>query len=206
MVERQAGSNRGFSALELAMVMLTIMALSAMVMLVGGRARDKSRMVTCLSNVKQLGTATAMYATDHGGIYPLHDAAAAVMPYVKNWQILRCPSAPEREAARPWDYVELPTPPATEAPPPGMLEPGGAPGPPFGPAPGDPTRHQVDYLLVPGLTSDMRPETIIAYEDAPDRHPSRTFNYVRIDGAAMRARAADWPGIPPEYGEVTHEK
>ncbi len=205
MACRRAVSNRGFSALELAMVMLTIMALSAMVMFVGGRARGKSRMVTCLSNVKQLGTATAMYATDHGGLYP-HHGATAIMPYVKNCQVLRCPSAPERAAARPWDYIELPTPPATEAPPPGMPEPGGPPGPPFGLAPGEPTRDQVDYLFIAGLTSDMRPETIIAFEDAPDRHASRTFNYVRIDGAAMRGRADDWPGIPPEYGEVTNEK
>lgn len=205
MVERRGVSNRGFSALELAMVMLTIMALSAMVMFVGGKARDKSRMVTCLSNVKQLGAATAMYAADHGGLCPLH-GAAAIMPYTKNWQILNCPSAPRREAARPWDYIEFPTPPAAEVPGPGMPEPGGAPEPPWGPAPGEPSRHQVDYVFFLGLTSDMRPETIIAYEDAPDRHPSRTFTYVRIDGAAMRGRADEWPGIPPGYGEVTHEK
>lgn len=200
MVKRRGVSNRGFSALELAMVMLTIMALSAMVMFVGGKARDKSRMVTCLSNVKQLGAATAMYAADHGGLYPLH-GAAAIMPYTKNRQILNCPSAPRREAARPWDYTEPPY-----VPDPPRPDGSGMPGPSAGPAPGEPTRHQVDYLFIAGLTSDMRPETIIAYEDAPDRHASRTFNYVRIDGAAMRVRAADWPGIPPEYGEVTHEK
>lgn len=201
MAKRRGLSNRGFSALELAMVMLTIMALSAMVILAGGKARDKSRMVTCLSNVKQLGTAAAMYAADHGGFYPHQDTSAAAMPYVKNWQILNCPSAPGRVDARPWDYTEPPY-----VPDPPRPDGSGMPGPSAGPTPGEPTRHQVDYLFIARLTSDMRPETIIAYEDAPDRHPSRTFTYVRIDGAAMRGRAADWPGIPPEYGEVTHEK
>ncbi len=200
MVERRGVSDRGFSALELAMVMLTIMALSAMVIFVGGRARDKSRMTSCLSNVKQLGAATAMYASDHGGFYPLH-GAAGIMPYTKNWQMLRCPSAGERADARPWDYIESPY-----VPDPPRPDGSGMPGPSAGPAPGEPTRHQVDYLFIAGLRSDMRPETIIAFEDAPGRHASRTFNYVRIDGAAMRGRAADWPGIPPEYGEVTHEK
>ncbi len=201
MVERRGVSDRGFSALELAMVMLTIMALSAMVIFVGGKARDKSRMTSCLSNVKQLGTATAMYASDHCGSYPRQNAAAAIMPYTKNRQMLRCPSEPEREAARPWDHIEPPCVPDLRRP-----DGSGMPEPPWSPSSGEPTRHQVDYLFIAGLTSDMWPETIIAFEDAPDRHASRTFTYVRIDGAAMRGRAADWPGIPPEYGEVAHEK
>jgi hypothetical protein len=210
MVAHARNHRRGFSALELAMVILCIMVFTSLFMFSGARAREKARTASCQSNLTQMAMSAAMYAADHDGRYPAAACPATLYPYVKNLQVFRCPSAPAREVPRPWDYVELPAPPPPG--PSGMVP--GPPGPvgmagppqPAQPGPTEPERWQVDYLFALGLTSDMRPNTILAYDDAPDRHPSRTFNYVRIDGAAIRAPAADWPDIPPHYEELSdHE-
>jgi prepilin-type processing-associated H-X9-DG protein len=57
------------------------------------QASSASKRTVCLSNVKQLALGTIMYATDNDDRLP--DAShwrSAVMPYVKNAEIFRCPT------------------------------------------------------------------------------------------------------------------
>lgn len=91
----------GFTLIELLVVIAIIAILAAILFPVFARAREKARQTSCLSNLKQLGTSMMMYVQDYdecygqslsgtavGTVTPYH----ALMPYMKNAQILMCPS------------------------------------------------------------------------------------------------------------------
>jgi len=96
----QRGKRSGFTLIELLVVIAIIAILAAILFPVFAQARDKARTTSCLSNMKQLGTACTMYAQDYEGAYPLawHSDPAQygfdvmLMPYVKNLQVFDCPS------------------------------------------------------------------------------------------------------------------
>ncbi len=52
---------------------------------------------TCRSNLKQLSLGFMMYIEDFGQVLPGEDWAQTTQPYLKNVQILTCPSRPELE-------------------------------------------------------------------------------------------------------------
>jgi len=106
----------GFTLIELLVVMAIIAILAAMLFPVFSQAREKARATSCLSNIKQLGTAFAMYMTDHNDrmpdrrdlknqltykpwtTWPDTDprtgwAAIILEPQIKNDDIWSCPSA-----------------------------------------------------------------------------------------------------------------
>ena len=63
---------RGFTLLEL-LVVVTAIAIAAGLMLpLFGRAATRGRGAVCKSNVKQLGLAISMYSNDYGGFYPTY--------------------------------------------------------------------------------------------------------------------------------------
>jgi prepilin-type processing-associated H-X9-DG protein len=87
--------------------------LTALLLPVFARAREKGRRATCISNCKQIGTAMQLYAHDYDERLPgwdnpfSHPAAgswiwAIVVPvvnvYSKSDQIWTCPSAPKSES------------------------------------------------------------------------------------------------------------
>jgi prepilin-type N-terminal cleavage/methylation domain-containing protein/prepilin-type processing-associated H-X9-DG protein len=113
---------RGFTLIELLVVIAIIAILAAILFPVFARAREKARQASCSSNLKQLALAFLMYAQDYdeklpgqnlahypGGptAYP-NDACcverniawAITQPYIKNAQVLLCPSEDDTFASR----------------------------------------------------------------------------------------------------------
>ncbi len=107
----------GFTLIELLVVIAIIAILAAILFPVFARAREQARKTTCLSNLKQLGLAMMMYVQDYDECFPAprspqpygsggwwSDFWSGVWlgfrtwpydlePYMKNKQIVVCPSA-----------------------------------------------------------------------------------------------------------------
>jgi len=66
----RGNSRRGFTLIELLVVIAIISILAAILFPVFARARENARRASCLSNIKQLGLATMMYAQDYDETYP----------------------------------------------------------------------------------------------------------------------------------------
>lgn len=106
---------RGFTLIELLVVIAIIAILAAILFPVFAQAREKARQSSCLSNLKQMGTATMMYAQDYDecmaswnfdtkGLMPENVAYGWNMPffiwqpYIKSYQVFSCPSATDQQA------------------------------------------------------------------------------------------------------------
>ena len=104
---------RGFTLIELLVVIAIIAILAAILFPVFARAREKARQSNCLSNFKQIMLAIRTYTSDYdekvcgiktnapaGWATPSGDTATPgwmpwfvqIDPYMKNTQILNCPS------------------------------------------------------------------------------------------------------------------
>jgi prepilin-type N-terminal cleavage/methylation domain-containing protein/prepilin-type processing-associated H-X9-DG protein len=111
----------GFTLIELLVVIAIIAILAAILFPVFAQAREKARSTSCLSNMKQIGTALYMYTQDYDELYPRMDVClstpsplnpnaspgcnnpwgqrmnhykwpAWILPYIKNVDIFFCPS------------------------------------------------------------------------------------------------------------------
>ncbi len=121
---------KGFTLIELLVVIAIIAILAAILFPVFAQARAKARQTSCLSNMKQIGTATAMYTQDYdetfyahrwnsgpdsnpliaetgGASSPISGVArdrtfwiSMLNPYIKNYQVFACPSN-----VNPWTQV-----------------------------------------------------------------------------------------------------
>ncbi len=112
-----SNTRNAFTLIELLVVIAIIAILAAILFPVFAQAREKARQTSCASNLKQIGTAFAMYAQDYderlpdrrdlklslpGGYrpwtsFPASDprgawASLTLQPYVKNYAIWSCPS------------------------------------------------------------------------------------------------------------------
>jgi prepilin-type N-terminal cleavage/methylation domain-containing protein/prepilin-type processing-associated H-X9-DG protein len=85
----------GFTLIELLVVIAIIAILTAILFPVFALARDAARKTQCLSNARQIGLATHMYAQDYDETYPSSHFGiyyVLIQPYAKNKQLWRCPS------------------------------------------------------------------------------------------------------------------
>ncbi len=107
---------KGFTLIELLVVIAIIAILAAILFPVFAKAREKARTSSCSSNLKQIGTAIAMYVQDYDEMMPMAvvdinvtaawDAGdmtwrTCIKPYVKNVQLFQCPS--KRMTTSPYD-------------------------------------------------------------------------------------------------------
>lgn len=98
-MNRRAG---GFTLIELLVVIAIIAILAAILFPVFAQAREAARKTSCTSNVKQLGLGMLMYVQDYDERFPLQFyinpidfnvlLGDLIHPYIKNYQIWRCPS------------------------------------------------------------------------------------------------------------------
>jgi len=121
---------RGFTLIELLAIVSVLGILMALLFPVLGRARQMAHQSACLSNLRQLGTAMALYLDDHRGTYPWQtgprfqpsttadvglarddpsdrsnrwDAApvrAALTPYARDHALWYCPAVSAADALR----------------------------------------------------------------------------------------------------------
>ena len=119
-------SNRrhAFTLIELLVVIAIIAILAAILFPVFAQAREKARSIACLSNVRQIGTAFAMYLQDYDESFmptvterqaptSAPDTAAGrapysyrmiLQPYIKSQQLFKCPSAQAWPAIGPGNW------------------------------------------------------------------------------------------------------
>ena len=62
-------AKRGFTLIELLVVIAIIAILAAILFPVFARAREKARQTACLSNLKQIGLGSVMYASDYDEVF-----------------------------------------------------------------------------------------------------------------------------------------
>ena len=100
---------RGFSLLELLVVVAIIAILAALLLPTLQSARERARRTACLSNLKQIGLALELYGRDSDDYFPNTSFGAsapgtyngqyrwmdALDPYLKSAQIFVCPDASE---------------------------------------------------------------------------------------------------------------
>ena len=113
-------NRRAFTLIELLVVIAIIAILAAILFPVFAQAKESATQTSCLSNQRQIGMATMMYAADYDDYYmawaalspPINGGNTSFMPpemqvkpYTKNDNLWTCPSDPKRRVnpnAVPW--------------------------------------------------------------------------------------------------------
>ena len=108
MTHSQRKNHAGFTLIELLVVIAIIAILAAILFPAFARARENARRTACMSNLKQIGLGLMQYTQDYDEKMPMQAAAqindyasptaamswqGVLQPYVKSWQLFRCPSA-----------------------------------------------------------------------------------------------------------------
>ncbi len=91
----------GFTLIELLVVIAIISVLAAILFPAFARARENGRRSACQSNLKQIGLGVMQYTQDYDERMPFASDDGATMtndwmdtlqPYIKSYQVLKCPS------------------------------------------------------------------------------------------------------------------
>lgn len=114
----KTNGRKGFTLIELIVVIAIICILVAILMPVFASARAHARQASCISNCRQLALAVTIYAGDNDDTLPPQQVARPaqafwydlVAPYVKNKGVFLCPSDPDRDKratsyGSPWPHL-----------------------------------------------------------------------------------------------------
>jgi len=99
------GQRNGFTLIELLVVIAIIAILAAILFPVFLSAKKKANQARCLSNLKQIGTATRLYLDNYSGRYmyafwgTTGTFVTALQPYCRSRAIFICPSGGNRASA-----------------------------------------------------------------------------------------------------------
>lgn len=86
-MRRTTSRSAGFTLIELLVVIAIIAILAAILFPVFATVRGNARKAVCMSNLRQIGTAIQMYASDYDGLFPFaKDASDAYVPDIWNFQ------------------------------------------------------------------------------------------------------------------------
>ena len=112
--------SKGFTLIELLVVIAIISILAALIMPTLSGAREKARRVRCMNNLREIGTALALYSDDYSERFPQDGAAPTAMgafgllyeKYMPDLMLLICASDdknPVKPGPAPTVYTDPPT-------------------------------------------------------------------------------------------------
>ncbi|MFC1671808.1 type II secretion system protein [Planctomycetota bacterium] len=84
-------ARRGFTLMELLVVMAIISFLAAALLGGVGQARARARQSQCISNLRQMGFAATIYAQNYRGYLPHEDAGSSTPPHDCAWYEMLTP-------------------------------------------------------------------------------------------------------------------
>jgi prepilin-type N-terminal cleavage/methylation domain-containing protein len=181
---------RGFTMIELLVVISIIAILAAILFPVFAQARESARRSTCRANLHQIGMALNLYARDHDGRFPPsdNDLRPLVVPYVNGMTIFRCPSDGDEPSGQKESIEKA----------------NGGQGPvqqgpfrlPAGPL-------YISYQYRGGRTLEARGDTPLA-ADTKFLHAD-TASVVNLSGEVRSVKSGEWQPFAPDFRPATNE-